>query len=161
MPSRRTALSLLGTAGIGAIAGCSSLGQQVGYVQLKSIEVEYSEENKRHSKSLLRVSLSEPAGAEKPQVDWLDEEWSDHFETPHEPVVSESLDEAIQRAYDEVRYVIGVCSPSGSDEGCRNADTSRDDFNRVQVHDRVTASYRDSHISIQDVDGKWEFEKLE
>lgn len=162
MSSRRTVLGTLSIATLSVLAGCSWLNRATGYVQVKSIEVAYRENNQRYAESVITVSLSDPPGAESPQLNYVHDDWKDWFDTPHTPVVSDALHEDLQREYEEVQYVVGVCSPSWSDNeypvGCHNANASRTDFNRVQVHDRVTASYDTPHIFIHEVDGSWSFD---
>lgn len=160
MPSRRTLLRTVSLAAGGAFAGCSSLRPSVsGYVQLKSIE---ARDGTGGFESILRVMLSSPPGASQPELTHHHDEWIDRFETPHDPVVSDTLHDDLTHAYDTVKYVIGVCSPSWGDSaesvGCRNDSTSREAFNRVQVHDRVRASIDGPTLSIHSVDGSWTFE---
>ena len=161
MPSRRTLLRSLSVAA-GSLAGCSTLDRGVnGYVQLKSIEARGGTDN-RSFETIIRVMLSSPPGKSQPEVTHFNDEWVYWFETPHEPVVSDGLSEDLSQAYTTVKYVIGVCSPSWGDSGesvgCTNDTTSRTDFNRVQVHDRVRASTDGSSLSIHSVDGNWTFE---
>lgn len=114
-----------------------------------------------HSESVITVTLGSPPGSGPPQLNWLHDDWQDRFDSPTTPVVSDSLHHDLRRAYEDVRYVVGVCSPSWGDEGravgCHSASTSRAEFNRAQVHDRVTASHTDAGISIHGVEGTWSF----
>lgn len=134
-----------------------------GYVQEKSIEARYREGNQLYSESVITVTLSNPPGSDSPQINWLHDDWQNRFESPSAPVVSESLHNELQQVYEEVRYVVGVCSPSwDADEettGCYTASASREDFNRVQVHDRVTASKTNAGLSIHSAKGKWAFDE--
>jgi hypothetical protein len=159
MPSRRTVLGTLGTVAVGGFAGYTWLNRATGYVQEKSIEVTYREDNQWYAESVITVSLGNPAGVGEPELHWLHDDWEGRFETPNTPAVSDALHEDLQREYEEVRYVVGVCSPEWKTDdsgiGCRNANATREDFNRVQVHDRVTASYDSPTLSIHDVDGTW------
>jgi hypothetical protein len=164
MPSRRTILASLGgvtLSGVGAWLWLTP-ATATGYVQEKSIEVRYRADNRTHSESVVTVSLGSPPGSDTPQLDWLHDDWEAEFDSPTTPVVSDVLHQQLQRAYEDVRYVVGVCSPSWSGEdreiGCYNAPTSRADFNRVQVHDRVTAARTDAELSIRAVDGTWTFD---
>jgi hypothetical protein len=162
MPSRRTVLGALGATAVCGFVGYSRLDRATGYVQEKSIEVRYREDSRRYGESVITVSLSDPPGADPPQLDWLHDDWEERFATPQTPVVSDELHSDLQRTYEEVRYVVGVCSPSwGTDEhrvGCRTANVTRNDFNRVQVHDRVTVTRTSPGISIHGVDGSWTFD---
>jgi hypothetical protein len=139
------------------------LTPEPGYVQAKSIEARYEEGNQLHSESVITVTLSNPPGSDLPQVNWVHDDWESQFDSLTTPVVSEALHQRLQQTYEEVRYIVGVCSSSWADEkqgeGCYNARASREDFNRVQVHDRVTASRTNAGISIHSVEGKWPFEE--
>jgi len=162
MPSRRSILRAASAAAGGALAGCTALRRGVeGYVQLKSVAGQDSENGRQHEESVLRVALSSPPGAGEPEVTFRSEEWTDCFDAPHEPVVSDALHEKLSRAYDRVRYVVGVCSPAWADDGepigCYNVATSRENFNRVQVHDRVRVSSDGTSLSVHSVDGEWTF----
>lgn len=164
MPSRRNLLRTASGATCGLLAGCPSLDRgDEGYVQLKSIQVRYSEDGRRVDESILRVTLSSPPGAEQPELNELDGEWADRFETPHEPVVPDVLHADLSRAYETVRYVVGVCCPAWADDeeesvGCYNVATTRENFNRVQVHDRVRASSNGTYLTIHSREGTWSFE---
>jgi len=164
MPSRRTVIWSLGVAALGGLGAWLWLTPATGYVQEKSIEARYQEGNQLHSESVITVTLSNPPGSNSPQIDWLHDDWRDRFESPSTPVASKSLHNELQQVYEEVRYVIGVCSPSWGEEeettGCYNASAGREDFNRVQVHDRVSASKTtNAGLSIHSVKGKWSFDE--
>jgi len=162
MPSRRTVVGSLGAVALGGLGAWFWLTPATGYVQEKSIEARYRDGDQLHSESIITVTLGSPPGAGAPRLTWLHDDWQDQFDSPTTPVVSEPLHRKFQQAYESVRYVVGVCSPSWGEEeqaaGCHNASTSREDFNRVQVHDRVTASQTDAGISIHDVEGTWSFD---
>lgn len=162
MPSRRTLLRTISGVASCGIAGCTSLDRGVdGYVQLKSIEARGGNDQ-RPFETVLRVMLSSPPGASKPKLTHHQDQWTDRFDTPHRPEVSDALHEELTRAFDTVKYVIGICSPSwadgGESVGCINDSTTREDFNLVQVHDRVRASTDGASLSIRSVDGSWTFE---
>ena len=163
MPSRRTVIRSLGVAALGGLGAWLWLTPATGYVQEKSIEARYREGNQLHSESVITVTLSNPPGSDSPQVNWLHDDWQDRFESPATPVVSESLHTELQQVYEEIRYVVGVCSPAWGEieqaTGCYNASAGREDFNRVQVHDRVTASKTNAGLSIHNVEGKWSFDE--
>lgn len=163
MPSRRSLLRTAGAVTGGGFAGCTSLSRGVdGYVQLKSAQGRNSENGQQFEESIIRVTLSSPPGADSPELTPLSDEWKDRFDSPHEPTVSDGLHADLSQAYDRVRYVIGVCSPGWANdeesEGCYNVSTTRENFNSVQVHDRVRASSDGTSISIHSVDGKWTFQ---
>jgi hypothetical protein len=162
MPSRRTLLRSATAAAGGLLAGCASLTRPVdGYVQLKSITGVTSDDGTRVEETVVRVTLSSPPGAGPPELSHVDRGWADRFETPREPVVSDGLHEDLNRSYDTVRYVVGVCSPawSGDEEpvGCYNVATTRENFDAVQVHDRVSVSSDGTYLSIHSVEGTWAF----
>jgi len=77
------------------------------------------------------------------------------------PVVSDAVHRQLTGRFDMVRYVVGTTSPAwaenGESLGSFNMATTRANFNRVQVHDRVTASSDGSYLTIHSVDGIWEF----
>jgi hypothetical protein len=164
MPSRRSIIASIGGAalsGFGVWYWFTSKSA-TGYVQEKSIEARYREDNQLHSESIITVTLSNPPGSGSPQLNWLHDDWQSQFDSPSSPVVSEDLHQELQQAYEDIRYVVGVCSPTWGDEqqetGCHNAPTSRENFNQVQVHDRVTASRTDTGLSIDSVNGTWSFD---
>jgi hypothetical protein len=149
---------------VGGVAGCGQLlGGVDGYVQLQSIAGRYSDGGRQTEESILRVTLSSPPGTGPPQVDFLHDDWASQFESPQTPVVSDDLHDELQRAYETVRYVVGVCSPAWADSedesiGCYNVATTRENFNRVQVHDHVTVSSDGTSLTIHSTDGEWTFE---
>ncbi|CAJ52218.1 hypothetical protein [Haloquadratum walsbyi] len=164
MPSRRSIIASLGAltlSGFGAWFWLTSESAS-GYVQEKSIEARYREENQLHSESIITVTLSNPPGSAPPQLSWLHDDWQNQFDSPTSPVVSEALDKQLHQAYEDIRYIVGVCTPAWGNEqqetGCHNAPTSREEFNRVQVHNRVSASYTDTGLSIHRVNGTWAFD---
>jgi hypothetical protein len=166
VPSRRAALRSVGAATAVGLAGCSVLDRGAdGYVQLKSITGVQVTEGERVDDSVLRVSLASPPGSAAPDVDSLAEDWTDAFETPARPVVTDETAAALDRAYDEVRYVVGVCCPEWADDGehigCYNVRTTRENFNAVQVHQRVRASSDGTYLTIHSTDGQWQFESTE
>jgi len=165
MPSRRTVIGSIGGVALSGAAAWAWVtpSSSPGYVQEKSIEASYRAGDRMHSESIVTVTLGDPPGSSSPHVTWLHDDWQGQFDSPATPTVSEALHRELQRAYEDVRYVVGVCSPSWGDTeraaGCYNANASREEFNRVQVHDRVTASRADAGISIRSVEGTWSFER--
>lgn len=165
MPSRRSVLATVSVASVGAFGGCSILSPgNEGYVQLKSIQATATVDGTSHTESIVRVGLSSPPGEEEPELSRLDDRWVDRFETPRTPEVSESLARDFDREFDDVRYVVGVCCPAWADPeedvGCFNVATTRETFNRAQVHDRVRASSDGTTLTIHSVDGEWNFESV-
>jgi len=162
VPSRRQVLAGGITLCATGLAGCSLIDRGDGYVQLKSVQAWENEGTQQTERSIIRVTLSSPPGAESPELTRLDDKRANRFDTPHTPVVTDALHEDLTRAYGTIRYVVGVCSPAWGDEGesvgCYNVSTTRENFNRVQVHDKVTASSDGSYLSIHSVDGSWTFE---
>ena len=164
MPSRRDLLVTTGTVAGGALAGCTLFERGVpGYVQLKSVNGRDRSDGRRYEESILRVGLSSPPGEGPPEVRFARDEWASRFDDVQEPVVTDTLHTDLQRAYESIRYVVGVCSPEWADDnersGCFNVATSRENFNRVQVHDRVRASSDGMSLSIHSVDGQWTVER--
>jgi hypothetical protein len=157
MPSRRDVLATLSVcvAG-GSLAGCSALGAAGGYIETKEIT------GKRRQKGGLRdetvVSVGVADLADDPVIT-VAKGWATQFTDPNRLQVSSKLHDRLMDEYEQVGYVVGVCSPdwsSGSDSfGCYTGTTHRDDFNRAEVGDRVQASYSNSNIEIRSVDGSW------
>ncbi|ELZ96943.1 hypothetical protein C440_04178 [Haloferax mucosum ATCC BAA-1512] len=161
MPSRRTVLGAVGVGLASGVAGCLSGSQRVsGYIQYKSIAGVIERSNRRREESIISVDASYEPSESPPDVS-LDDEWADYFPAPRMPVVPESLDADLRNEFDSVRYVVGVTSPEWADEGesvgSFNVATSRENFNRVQVHTEVTASSDGTYLTIHSVDGLWEF----
>lgn len=163
MPSRRQFLAGGSTLYVTGLAGCSLFDQgKDEYVQLKSVEAREPDGTQQTERAIIRVTLSTPPGEDPPELSHLDEEWADRFDTPRTPIVTDALHEDLTRAYDTIRYVVGICSQSWADDGesvgCYNVSTTRENFNRVQVHDQVTASSDGTSLTIHSVDGSWTFE---
>lgn len=162
MPSKR-ALLRAGGAVVGTVlAGCESLRGVEGYVQLKSIQGRGTRDGRQFEESILRVTLSSPPGEAPPELTFVEDAWVNRFETPRKPTVSESLHNDLDRKYDTVRYVVGVCTPAWADndesEGCYNVATTRQNFNAVQVHERVRASSDGTYLTIHSMDRQWTFD---
>jgi hypothetical protein len=111
---------------------------------------------------IVRVTLSSPPGADSPRLSYLADEWADRFDEPSEPVVPDDRRDDLRRDYSEIRYVVGVCSPSWDERedavGCYNVSTTRENFNAVQVHDRARASSDGTYLTIHSTDGTWSFD---
>lgn len=163
MPSRRTYLGAVSAGLLCGLAGCASASQQVnGYVQTKSIGGVLDEAGTRRDVDIVTVDASYAPNEDPPELSHLDDEWADWFPAPRRPVVSEALDDALRGAFDEVRYVVGVTSPGWAEGdaavGSFNVATTRENFNRVQVHSEVTASSDGTSLTIHSVDGLWAFD---
>lgn len=149
MPSRRALLASAAATGVASLAGClSAVGlTKRGYIQEKWITVEHEHEDGRtHVETALGASLSHPA--EAGAIDgWVSEEYADFVDDTDHPTVSDDFHRQLDSKYDRVRYGIGVCGPdfdhSEDGHGCLNTWTSRADFNRVQVYDRVEVTLHD------------------
>lgn len=154
MPSRRRFL-LAGATTVGGLAGCATLDGAAGYVQYKGIVGARRDSGRTRRESVLRVTLGDPAAPAPANVDHLSDRWADRFRSPAAPTVSDGLHGELLAEYDDVTYLVGVCSPSWRDgshgRGCVNAPASRDDFNRVQIYDRVRASLRDDRLAVLSV----------
>lgn len=165
MPSRRTFLSTVGTAGALTLAGCLDSAKHVeGYVQLKGIDGLREEPGRIVEVPVIKVFASHENDA-PPDLVHLDEEWADRFPIPRKPVVSDASHDALIDRFDSVRYVVGITSPEWSegDEslGSFNVATTRENFNRVQVHTEVTASSDGTYLTIHSVDGLWNFDSTD
>ena len=156
MPSRRDVLAAL-VAGSAGLSGCltstsESAGSVSGYVQLKSIEGWRPDGS---NEAVLDVAFDD---REERVNGHVYEPWTDYIDEPNQPIVSETFHDELRRTYDQVWYVIGVCSEqweTGDSTGCRNDFTDRENFNQSQVYDRVKASYleEEEHLEIHDVIG--------
>jgi hypothetical protein len=165
MPSRRTVLGAAGTGVALALSGCTGTADRVeGYVQLKSIDGLLREPGRTEEVSVLKVYASHENGT-PPELAVLDEEWADRFPVPRRPVVPDGLHDALTDRFDAVRYVVGTTSPGwagdGESFGSFNVATTRENFNRVQVHTAVTASSDGTYLTIHSVDGLWEFDSTD
>jgi hypothetical protein len=163
MPSRRTLLRTVTVAASGTLAACQSFARgDDGYVQLKSITGVIEEDGQQRWEPIVRVTLSSPPGADSPRLSYLADEWADRFDEPSEPVVPDDRRDDLRRDYSEIRYVVGVCSPSWDERedavGCYNVSTTRENFNAVQVHDRARASSDGTYLTIHSTDGTWSFD---
>lgn len=165
MPSRRTVLGAVGTGVALSLSGCTGTADRVeGYVQLKVIDGLLKEPGRTEEVPILTVHASHENG-EPPELVHLNEQWADRLPVPRKPVVSDGLHDAFTDRFDAVRYVVGTTSPGWADDserlGSFNVATTRENFNRVQVHTEVTASSDGSYLTIHSVDGLWEFDSAE
>lgn len=161
MPSRRDTLAALGAGSFVVLAGCAGLTAPTGYVQMKIIDGMTTTERGPTRKSILRTSFGSDHTDGEIRA-FVSDRWADGFSNPRRPTVSEELHQRITSAYDDVRYLVGVCTERWADDpdethGCYNAETSREDFNRCQVYDTVRASYGDGSLDIHEVEGTWTF----
>ncbi|WP_435360714.1 twin-arginine translocation signal domain-containing protein [Haloarchaeobius sp. DFWS5] len=163
MPSRRTFLGAAGTGVPLLLAGCLNSPKHVeGYIQFKSIHGVNEEPGRHEGVSIIDVDASYAPNEEPPGLVHLDEEWADRFPDPRAPVVSDALHDAFTERFDSIRYIVGTTSPGwaedGESVGSFNVATTRENFNRVQVHSKVTASSDGTYLTIHSVDGLWEFD---
>jgi len=162
MPSRRTFLSTVGAGGTLALAGCLNTTERVeGYIQFKLVDGLVEKPGRTEEVSIVQVDASHE-NDEPPELVHLDGAWADRFPTPRMPVVPDPLHDALTDQFDSVRYVVGTTSPAWAegDEslGSFNVATTRENFNRVQVHHEVTASSDGTYLTIHSVDGLWDFD---
>ena len=162
MPSRRSLLSTVGAGAVASLAGCLNSEEQVdAYIQFKSITGVIEEGTQREEISIINVNASYDPNGEPPDLVHLNDDWADQFPMPRMPVVSDALHSDLSERFDVVRYVVGTTSPewaeNGESLGSFNVATTRANFNRVQVHSRVTASSDGTYLTIHSVDGVWEF----
>ena len=162
MPSRRTLLSGVGTGAIVSLAGCLNSEERVdAYIQFKSITGVIEEGTGREEVSVITVDASYDPNGEPPGLVHLNDDWANQFPVPRMPVVSDELHKQLTERFDTVRYVVGTTSPEWAEDGeslgSFNVATTRMNFNRVQVHSRVTASSDGTYLTIHSVDGIWEF----
>jgi hypothetical protein len=161
MPSRRAFLTTVGTGVPLALAGCLNSPPRVeGYVQFKVINGQIEEQGRTTEIPIINVGASFENGTPRDLVH-LNEEWADQFPSPRKPTVSDSLHDTLTQQFDSVRYVVGTTSPGWAEDdesvGSFNVATTRENFNRVQVHSRVTASSDGTSLTIHSVDGLWNF----
>jgi hypothetical protein len=162
IPSCRTLLGAVGTGAVVSLAGCLNSKERVdAYIQLKSITGVLEEGTQREEINIIDVDASYDPNGEQPGLVNRNDDWADQFPVPRMPVVSEGLHKQLTRRFDTVRYVVGTTSPEWAENseslGSFNVATTRANFNRVQVHSRVTASSDGSYLTIHSVDGIWEF----
>jgi len=163
MPSRRALLGSVGSGVSLALAGCLNRARRVeAYVQFKLIDGVIAESGRRREVPIVEVDASYENGTQ-PELVHLDEEWADRFPVPRRPVVPESLHGALADRFDAVRYVVGATSPAWAEGeeslGSFNVATTRENFNRVQVHTAMTASSDGTYLTVHSVDGLWEFDR--
>lgn len=162
MPSRRSLFSTVGAGVLISLVGCLSSEEKVdAYIQSKSITGVIDGETRREEISIVDIRASYDPNGEPPRLANLDDNWADRFPVPRMPVVSDALHEELSERFDRVRYVVGTTSPEWDENGesldSFNVATTRANFNRVQVHNRVTASSDGTYLTIHSVDGIWEF----
>jgi hypothetical protein len=162
MPSRRAFLSTVGTSASLALAGCLNSARRVeGYVQFKLIDGLIEEQSRTTEIPVINVNASYENGV-PPDLVHLNGTWADQFPIPRMPTVPDSLHDALTEQFDSVRYVVGTTSPGWADDdaslGSFNVATTRENFNRVQVHSKVTASSDGTYLTIHSVDGLWNFD---
>lgn len=165
MPSRRAFLSTAGTGVSFALAGCLNSPQRVeGYVQFKVIDGLKEGPGQTTTVPIINVDASYENDT-PPDLVHLNDEWADRFPIPRMPTVSDSLHRTLTERFDSVRYVVGTTSHGWADDdesvGSFNVSTTRENFNRVQVHSRVTASSDGTSLTIHSVDGLWNFDSNE
>lgn len=152
MPSRRALLAAIGAGAATSLAGCNEPMTATGFVQVKAVK------GRRDgtTRDVIQVQLGEPES--KGAIDAVvRDRWADRFDDPEHPTVSAALHDDLESYYEDVTYLAGVCSDDWPDTYCNNASTDREDFNRVQVYDRVRAAMDESEIEIYGVDGTWTF----
>lgn len=154
MVSRRNLLGISGTALAGStLAGCFSDSDAVSVDSLsaKAITVAWRHENRSYSDQILQLHSdgeSEVTGQVATEYDHI-------VSSPTEITVSEEVHEELQREFETVRYVLGVCGEefeSDDDLDCQNSTTSREDFDSVQFGDRAEVQITNDHIDIRDVE---------
>lgn len=161
MPSRRAFLSTVGTSVSLGLAGCLNSPQRVeGYVQFKVIDGLIEKSGQTTEIPIINVDATYENDT-PPDLVYLNEEWADLFPVPRMPTVSDSLHRTLTEQFDSVRYVVGTTSPGWAEDdervGSFNVSTTRENFNRVQVHSKVTASSDGTYLTIHSVDGLWNF----
>ena len=115
MPSRRELLRTASAASLGTLAGCTLLGRVDGYVQLKTVAGLKRVDGRRTFEDVVAVRLSDPPGEGSPELHHLHDEWADRFLRPRYPTVDDALHADLTATYEEVRYIVGVCSPAWAD----------------------------------------------
>ena len=165
MPSRRAFLSTVGTSVSLGLAGCLNSPPRVeGYIQFKAIDGIIEGSGHTTEIPIITVDASYENDT-PPDLVYLNKEWADQFPIPRMPTVSDSLHRMLTERFDSVRYVVGTTSPGWAEDdesvGSFNVSTTRENFNRVQVHSQVTASSDGTYLTIHSVDGQWNFDSNE
>ena len=162
MPSRRAVLQTAGAGVSLALAGCLGSPRRVeGYVQFKQIDGIREGSGRTAETTIVAVDASYENDT-PPELVHLNEAWADRFAVPRMPTVSDALHRSLTEEFDSVRYVVGTTSPGwatdGASVGSFNVATTRENFNRVQVHSKVTVSSDGTFLTIHSVDGVWDFD---
>ncbi|SEV98471.1 twin-arginine translocation signal domain-containing protein [Halobacterium jilantaiense] len=162
MPSRRTFLRAAGVGVPVALAGCLDSRERVeGYVQLKTIQARETESSESAYDTIIDIEATYENDT-GPELTRLEEDWAAHFPVPRKPTVSDALHETLTDQFESVRYIVGVTSPGWADDGesvgSFNVATTRENFNRVQVHSAVTVSSDGTSLTVHSVDGVWDFD---
>ncbi|MCU4925431.1 hypothetical protein OB905_05435 [Halobacteria archaeon AArc-dxtr1] len=153
MVSRRTVISSSGSVVFGSVlAGCLSDSDTLSaeLLQLKGISVRWEHENRTYSDQLLQLH----SDGESEITGQVTTEHHHIVYSPTEVTISEEIHETLESEFEDVRYAIGVCGDEIGDDGydCRNAPTSREDFNSVQFGDRADVTIDNNQIDVQDVE---------
>lgn len=162
MPSRRAFLAIAGTSVPVTLAGCLDSPQRVkGYIQFKTITGLREGPSRTTEIPIIKVDASYENDT-PPDLVHLNEEWRNQFPIPQMPTVPDALHSRFTERFDSVRYVVGTTSPGWAEDdeslGSFNVATTRENFNRVQVHSKVTASSDGTSLTIHSVDGLWKFD---
>lgn len=153
---------MAGTGTVLGLVGCLNATHRVeGYIQFKIINGLLEEPGQTDVVSILNVQASHENN-EPPDRTHLNEEWAAQIPVPRMPVVSDTLHEALTERFDSVKYIVGTVSPEWAEDGeslgAFNVATTRENFNRVQVHSKVNASSDGTYLTIHSVDGLWNFD---
>jgi hypothetical protein len=156
MPSRRTILAGLSGTLVG-MAGCGALSGVPGYIQSKHID---GWPENGPNETVLGVGYDHQTN----DVDsGVADRWERYVDDIDAPTISDTFHEALQREYQEVWYQARFCSEQAASYGCILDFVDRDDFNRVQVPDRVRAKHldEDNRIEVYSVLGTQTFTDTE
>ena len=156
MVSRREVLTTSGAAlASTGIAGCGRLdlgSAKTGYLQLKIVALRWGHDGRTYLDQPLRVLFG--GDGERIDVRYDPDFLGDAVGAPKDIVVSENRQRELGGRF-EVKYMLGFCGEdfANDDErvGCRNAWTSRDDFNRVQFGDRAEVGLSNEQFEVHSV----------
>ena len=148
VPSRRQVLATTGSALAGGFGGClSTVGlARRGYLQIKSVTVEWTHGNRRHRDQVLQIT-SDGRNRIRGRVA---ERYAGLVRTPTDIVTTDEIHKRLTRDFENVRYGLGFCEEGGGN-WCRNALSTRRGFDRVQFGDRAEVRIRGDEFRVLDV----------
>lgn len=150
MPSRRRVLAAAaGLGGAASLSGClTDVGlAESGYLQVKRVSVAWRYRGRRWEDEILLAT----SDGESELRGRVAREYAGIVDSPDTFRVSESMEQRIERDFVDVTYVTGFCWSGADGHTCRNSQTSRATFNRVQFGDRAEVVFHSPGVDVVDV----------